>query len=311
MNPDAPLISVVIPAYNRRDSVLQLLADVHRQEGVTFEVIVVDDCSPDDTVAAITAKFPGVKLLLNKTNGGPAVSRNRGIREARGEYIVGIDSDVTIPDVTLFRRIVATFGHYPQATVLALRVLIGHSQTDDAPRWCHPFPIEPYAHQWVWTDYFSGTGYASRRATMVQAGLFPEILYMHHEEVESAYRMLDAGGRILHCPDLSLQHHPHPVANRNRISIYFHPRNQVLLAAGIYPWPKAVVHLVPRTAYQMYKSIRNAHFGSYLSAIRDALKLLPARLRQRQPLKWATLRVIKDLRRTPMVEKLPGNSAAA
>jgi GT2 family glycosyltransferase len=309
MNPDPPLISVVIPAYNRRDSVLQLLGDIHRQEGVTFEVIVVDDRSTDDSVAAIAAQFPGVKLLQNAVNGGPAVSRNRGIREARGEFIVGVDSDVTIPDVTLFRRIVATFGQYPKATALALRVLDGDGKTDDAPRWCHPFPIEPYSHQWVWTDYFSGTGYASRRAPMLQAGLFPEFLYMHHEEVESAYRLIDIGGWILHCPDLCLLHHPHPVANRSRITIYFHPRNQVLLAAGIFPWPAFIAFLLPRTTYQFIKSVRNSHFRSYASAIRDALKLLPARLRERHPLRSATLRLIKDLRKSPMVEKLPGGPA--
>src|SRR5688572_11998260 len=152
MSSPAPLLSVVIPAYNRRDSVLQLISDIYRQEDVSYEVIVVDDCSPDDTVAAITREYPAVKLLRNPVNGGPAVSRNRGIRAASGEYIVGLDSDVTISDVKLFRHIADTFARCPQATALALRVLEGDGKTDDAPRWCHPFPIEPFAAQWVWTD---------------------------------------------------------------------------------------------------------------------------------------------------------------
>ncbi len=83
MSSAPPLISVVIPAYNRRESVLALLADVYAQDGVAFEVIVVDDCSPDDTVAAIGAKYPAVQLLRNERNGGPAVSRNRGVRAAQ------------------------------------------------------------------------------------------------------------------------------------------------------------------------------------------------------------------------------------
>jgi glycosyltransferase involved in cell wall biosynthesis len=73
------MISVVIPSYNRRDGMLALLADLHRQEGVEFEVIVVDDCSPDDSVEAIRSAFPTVRLAKNETNLGPSVTRNRGI----------------------------------------------------------------------------------------------------------------------------------------------------------------------------------------------------------------------------------------
>ena len=73
------MISVVIPSYNRRDCVLALLADVYAQEGVDMEVIVVDDRSPDNSVEAIRAAYPQVTLLVNEKNGGPAVTRNRGI----------------------------------------------------------------------------------------------------------------------------------------------------------------------------------------------------------------------------------------
>jgi GT2 family glycosyltransferase len=305
---ETPQISVVIPTYNRRDSVLQLLSGVYLQEGVSFEVIVVDDCSPDDTVASISATFPSVRLFRNPTNGGPAVSRNRGVREAKGEFIVGLDSDVTINDSTLFARIAETFQRFPQATALALRVLEGDGKADDAPRWCHPFPINPYADHWVWTDYISGTGYACRRESMIQSGLFPEILYMHHEEVEISYRLLDNGGWILHCPDLKVLHHPHPSGNRSRILAYYHPRNQVLLAAGIYPWPRSIAFLVPRATFQFFLALKNWDLGSYYEALRDALKLLPRRLRERQPLGTATLRQIRLLRRRPRVTSRPDSA---
>ena len=81
------MISVVIPSYNRRDCVLALLSDLYAQQGVEMEVIVVDDCSPDDSVEAIRRGFPQATVLLNEKNGGPAVSRNRGILAARGEAV--------------------------------------------------------------------------------------------------------------------------------------------------------------------------------------------------------------------------------
>lgn len=293
--PPLPLISVVIPAYNRRDSVLALLADVYAQEGVSFEVIVVDDCSPDDTVAAIEAKYPAVQLLRNERNGGPAVSRNRGVRAARGEFIVGFDSDVTVPDRTLLRRVAETFRAHAEATGLAFRLLEPDGKTDDAPRWWHPVPIERYANESFPTHYFSGTGYAFRREAMITAGLYPEILYMHYEEVELAFRILDHGGTILHCPDLPVLHHANPVAQRSKIKVFYKPRNQILVAISCYSWPRAVAYLVPRLAYNCGASILHWHPGEFFGAVASAWKLAPRIVRA--PLRGETWRRIGAMRR--------------
>lgn len=292
--PSAPLISVVIPAYNRRDSVLQLLADVFAQEGVSYEVIVVDDCSPDDTVAAIRAKYPAVQLLCNEKNGGPAVSRNRGVRAARGEFIVGFDSDVTVPDRTLLRRAAETFRAHPEATGLAFRLLEPDGKTDDEPRWWHPVPIGTHANAMFPTHYFSGTGYAFRREAMIAARLYPEILYMHYEEVELAFRILDQGGTILHCPDLPVLHHANPIAQRSKIKIFYKPRNQVLVAIACYSWPRAVAYLVPRLIFNFGVSLLHWHPGEFFGAMASAWKLAPRITRT--PLRAETWRRIGRMR---------------
>jgi len=297
MTAESLLVSVVIPAYNRRASVLELLADVHRQEGVSMEVIVVDDCSPDDTVAAITAQFPNVKVLRNAVNGGPAVSRNRGAREARGRYVVGFDSDVTVPDRSLLRRVVETFERYPAATGLAFRLLSPDGRSDDGPRWWHPLPIERFANARFFTDYFSGTGYAFRREAMLGSGLFPEILYMHYEEVELAYRILDQGGNIMHCPDLPVLHHANPIASRSKIKVFYKPRNQVLVALACYPWTKAIAYLTPRLIYNFFVSLIHRHPGEFLGAMLSARALAPKVLAARSPLKPETWHRMRAMRR--------------
>lgn len=311
MNSEAPQISAVIPAFKRADSVLKLLTDLYLQEGCTFEIIVVDDHSPEDIQTPILKAFPLTRFFRNEVNGGPCVSRNRGIREARGEFIVGIDSDVTVPDKTLFMRIVKTFREFPEAAALALRVMSPDGITDDGPRWAHPFPIKPYAEQWVWTDYLSGTGYAFRRQPLAHRSLYPELLYMHHEEVEMSYRILEEGGPLLHCPDLQLLHHPHPVANRNRNETYFNPRNYILLAAGLFPWPRAIIYLSPRIPKQFLRALFNRHLGSFFEAMFDAFKLLPHRLKERNPIKRSTLREITRLRKSPIVARVSAVSPAA
>jgi GT2 family glycosyltransferase len=297
MKPEVPVVSVVIPSYNRRDSVLQLLADVYRQEGVSFEVIVVDDCSPDDTVAAIAHQFPATKILRNLVNSGPAVARNRGVRAAEGEFIVGFDSDVTVPDRTLLRRTVDAFRSFPEATGLAFRLLEPDGKTDDIARWWHPVPIARYANARFSTHYFSGTGYAFRRASMVAAGLYPEILYMHYEEVELAFRILDKGGTILHCPDLPVLHHANPVAQRSKIKVFYKPRNQILVALACYSWPRAITYLVPRLAYNFAASLIHWHPGEFFGALASARALAPQILAARKPLQADTWRRISQLKK--------------
>lgn len=290
------MISVVIPSYNRRDNVLQLLRDVFSQEGAEFEVIVVDDCSPDDSVEAICREFPQVKLLVNEVNGGPCVTRNKGLQAAIGEIVVGFDSDVTLDDPQLLAKVIMAFEANP-VTGFAFRIFTPDGTTDDAPRWWHPAPLQAAGQRSFETDYFSGTAYAFKREPVISAGLYPEFLYMHYEEVILAYRILDAGGVIQYRPDLCVVHHANPVSRRNEISVFYKPRNQILLALACFPIVAAIRYLAPRLSYQLIKALRGGHLDGFFRAMHSAAVLAPALLRMRKPLKKETMRRIRDLRK--------------
>lgn len=291
----APRISVVIPSYNRRDGMLALLGDLRRQEGADFEMIVVDDRSPDDSVEAIRTAFPEVKLFVNEVNGGPSVTRNRGIREACGELIVGFDSDVTVPDPRLLAKVAEVFDERPQAAGIAFHLLKPDGCSEDTARWWHPLEIEEFAEREFPTTYFSGTAYAFRRDAVVAAGLYPEYLYMHYEEVELAWRVLDGGGELIYRPDLVALHHANPVSRRSEIEVFYKPRNQVLIAVTCLPLRAAVRYAVPRVGYQLVKSIRKGHLRDFLRAMVSAVRMLPDLLARRKPLSTDTLRRIRRI----------------
>jgi GT2 family glycosyltransferase len=286
------MISVVIPSYNRRDCVVALLRDVFAQQAVDMEVIVVDDCSPDNSVETFRREFPRAKIFVNEKNGGPAVTRNRGIREAKGEIVVGFDSDVTIPDARLLLKVLNRFNEHPQVDGLAFRLLKPDGISEDTPRWWHPVPIDKYADKQFYTSYFSGTAYAFRREALVTAGMYPEILYMHYEEVELAYRILDGGGEILHCPDLVALHHANEVSRRSEVTVFYKPRNQILLAAACLPGFSALQYVAPRVVYQFVKACRGRHLKDFFRAMRSARTLLPTLMKSRKPLKYGTLQRI-------------------
>jgi GT2 family glycosyltransferase len=294
------MLSVVIPSYNRKDCVLALLRDVYRQEAVEFEVVVVDDCSPDGSYEAVAVEFPQVVLLRNETNGGPCVTRNKGILAAKGEFIVGLDSDVTVPDVRLLEKVGQAFAASPDATGFAFRLFAPDGVTDDTPRWWHPLPIESARDCRFETDYFSGTAYAFRREAVIAAGLFPEIYYMHYEEVELAWRVIDQGGSIFHSPDLMVVHHANPVAKRSEIKVFYKPRNQVLLALRCYPALSGAFYLLPRLANGVLHGVSNHALADWWRAMRSAIELAPACLGVRKPLSGSTWKRINALKRQPV-----------
>lgn len=286
------MISVVIPNYNRRDSVLALLHDVFAQDVADLEVIVVDDHSPDDSVEAIRREFPRTIVLVNEKNSGPAVTRNRGVLAANGEVIVGFDSDVTIPDRHLLTKVEERFRKHPSVSCLALRILKPDGHSDDVLRWCHPLPVDKFGSSSFLTSYFSGTAYAVKRDSMIRAGLYPEIFYMHYEEVELAFRLLDQGESILHCPDLGVLHHASEISSRGYVETFYHPRNQILMTLLSYPILRGVAYIVPRVGYQFAVAVRGGHLKIFFSAIRDAIRLSGPVMRIRKPLKPKTFREI-------------------
>lgn len=89
-----PLVSVIIPVYNREDTILRALNSVLMQTYSNIEVIIVDDCSTDRTVQIIeNCKDSRVNLVCLLSNSGANAARNRGIEHARGRFIAFQDSD--------------------------------------------------------------------------------------------------------------------------------------------------------------------------------------------------------------------------
>lgn len=97
MTTNDPLISIIIPHYNSSDLLKRTIKSALRQSYQAIEVIVVDDCSTDDTssvVAKIQLQDPRVQYLRTTHQSNlPAVPRNIGVRHAKGSYIAFLDHD--------------------------------------------------------------------------------------------------------------------------------------------------------------------------------------------------------------------------
>jgi GT2 family glycosyltransferase len=96
-----PLVSVVIPTYNRATMVERAVRSALAQDYEALEVVVVDDGSSDDTAARLAVFGDRVRLVCHPVNRGASAARNTGIEAARGEYVALLDSDdLWAPDKT-------------------------------------------------------------------------------------------------------------------------------------------------------------------------------------------------------------------
>ncbi len=90
------LVSIITPSYNSSRFIAQTIESVISQAYKNWEMIIIDDCSPDNSneiIKEYIKKDSRIKLIKLEKNSGPAVARNRAIQEAKGRYIAFLDAD--------------------------------------------------------------------------------------------------------------------------------------------------------------------------------------------------------------------------
>ncbi|SOC03917.1 glycosyltransferase family 2 protein [Pseudobutyrivibrio ruminis] len=91
---DRGLVSVIMPSWNTAGYIMESVESVLNQTYQNWELIIVDDASTDGTVDLLNqVDDPRVKVFVNEQNSGAAVTRNRAMREAKGDWIAFLDSD--------------------------------------------------------------------------------------------------------------------------------------------------------------------------------------------------------------------------
>ncbi len=207
---EGPALSVVIPAYNAADDLSRCLQRLIRHAPPSCEIIVADDCSTDRT--AEIAEIYGVRYCRTENRAGPALARNLGAHEARGEWILFIDADVLLHPGAVSRAfghigqdasIIALFGSYddrPEAfgLVSRFRNLLHHHvhQSGRFERERRPA-----------TTFWTGCGLI-RRDIFLKFGGFDHERFERPaiEDIELGYRLTAAGHKIVLARDVLCTH---------------------------------------------------------------------------------------------------------
>lgn len=92
----SPLVSVIMPVYNSANVLKDAIDSVLQQTYTYWELIIIDDKSSDQSVSIIQeycAKYPNITLIQQITNSGAAITRNAGVKQAKGKYLAFLDAD--------------------------------------------------------------------------------------------------------------------------------------------------------------------------------------------------------------------------
>ena len=214
INAARPDLSVVVPTFNRRQSLLRLIESLSSQTcpADRFEVVVVDDGSTDGTAAAVRAAATPFSLrVVSQFNGGPAEARNRGVRLARGHVVVFLDDDV-VPSPHLLATHAA--AHQQRDDTVVIGPMLRPDNWRPAPwiRWEEDLLRKQYAEliagKYACTprQFYTGNASVSRERFLATGGFDPQ--FRRAEDVELAYRLHARGARFAFNPGAHVLHYP-------------------------------------------------------------------------------------------------------
>lgn len=200
-----PKISVIIPVYNGEKYIEGCLDALRESSCPAFEIIVVDDCSTDNTM--VKAREKGAVILQPPQQSGPASARNLGAQHAKGDILLFIDSDVVVRKDTI-KQVIGNFLRYPE-------IAATFGSYDDEPEekefisqyrnLFHHFHHQQSGKEA--TTFWAGCG-AIRKNVFEEMGGFNDKQYRKPaiEDIELGYRLRQKGYRILLDKDLLVKH---------------------------------------------------------------------------------------------------------
>ena len=212
----AKKVSIVIVSYNVRQLLVQCIDSVRKAlAGLDGEIVVVDNCSKDDTLTYLETNYPDVRLLANLENVGFARANNQAIRQSDSDYVLLLNPDTLVNENTI-RETIAFMDAHPEAGGAGVRMLTREGIPAPESRRAIPTPWVAmlkmlgftrryYMSNLPWDEpcrieVVSGAYFMLRRKAIEQVGLLDEDFFMYGEDIDLSYRLLKGGWQNWYLP---------------------------------------------------------------------------------------------------------------
>lgn len=243
-------VSVIIPNYNGREYLEKLLPSIADQTFDDYEIIILDDCSPDRSAVEYIKDFirnrQNMRLVENEKNLGFAKNCNRGFALARGNYICLLTNDTVVASNFLERN-VAVMEADSSIGVLSCMIVDEHGHNWSSGgifRAGIPVNLRDDFTGVRCVDYAAGTAPFYRREVFAKVGYLNESFYMYHEDVEFCLRVRKKTDYKVCVFDEKLVTHYWSVnPDKDNIRLYWGHRNHMLLLR------KYALRYLPKVAF--------------------------------------------------------------
>lgn len=229
-----PLVSIIIINYDKNELTDKCLKSIYSKTyNIDFEIILVDNASPNDAPELLKDKYPGIKLIKSKKNLGFAGGNNLGIRHAKGDYILLLNNDTVLENNAIFHSHKFLLEKSDCAVVGAK---IFNYSNDCIQHNCQRFPSVKYnllellrvqkfvsprlAGKWLLGSFFShdeviypdwvwGTFFMFRKEVLnlFEQHKLPETFFMYFEDMQWCKEIKKFGYHIGFTPHAIIRHH--------------------------------------------------------------------------------------------------------
>jgi len=239
-------LSVVIVNYNVEYFLEQCLNSVFlAAEKAKIEVFVVDNNSVDGSIEMVKKKFPSVHLIENKTNNGFSKANNQAIKEAIGKYILLLNPDTVVEELT-FSKVIAFMNSNKDAGGLGVRMVDGKGKFLPESKRGLPTPKVAFfkifglsslfpkskffgiyhlgylgEYDTNKVDVLSGAFLLFRRDIGEQMGLLDESFFMYGEDIDFSYRITQEGYHNYYYPETSIIHYKGESTKKSSVNYVF------------------------------------------------------------------------------------------
>lgn len=235
-------LSIIFVNWKTPDLTRDALASVYKEtSGFDFEVIVVDNNSQDGSVEMIKKEFPQVILIENNDNRGFGKANNQGLKIAKGQYLMFLNTDVVVLENAL-NKLVGYLDSNPDVMMVGPRLLNRDLSFQHACRRALPNPINSFFHLFGLTKFFknsrwineykqynlspeitgpasalSGAAMMFRRQVYEEIGGFDEVFFMYGEDLDFCKRVLDKGWKTVYVSEAKIVHFGGQSSGKRRV----------------------------------------------------------------------------------------------
>jgi len=225
-------LSIIIVNYNAGNLLKECIESVKNSAlNISYEIIVIDNNSSDNSIDLIRNRFENLKIIMNKMNVGFARASNQGINGSKGRYILLLNPDtVILPDC--LKKMVRFMEDHPEGGVAGCKVLNPNGTLQLACRRSFPAPSvsfyrlsglsrlfpksktfarynltyqNPDVVQEV--DAVSGSFMMIIRKALDEVGMLDERFFMYGEELDLCFRVKEKGWKVYYVPDARIIHY--------------------------------------------------------------------------------------------------------